>query len=105
MTDTSAAGPSGDESPLEDLPYDVLREHAFRLAEARRDLGFFADVIRHLPSVNAMAAEGGSLGDIGATLADAVGAARELTGEEGVGELEPLFRARFATYIREHEPR
>ena len=94
-----------DTTPLEDLPYEELREGAFALAESRRDIGFFVDVVRHLPSVNAMAGEGGSLGDIGAALADAVGAARELSGEEGVGDLEPLFRARFATYIREHTPR
>jgi hypothetical protein len=92
-----------EQSPLEDLPYETLRERAFAVAESRRDLGFFVDLVRHLPSVNAMAGEGGSLGDISATLTDAVGAARELAGEEGVGDLEPLFRARFATYIREHE--
>ena len=89
---------------LEDLPYDELRERAFSIAEAKHDHAFFRDLRRHLPGTTAMAAEGGSLGDIAGSIIDLVHASREMTGQETVGDLEPLFRARFATYIRENEP-
>ena len=92
------------ETVLEDLPYDDLRDRAFAVAEERRDIGFFVDLMAHAPSMYAVEAEGGSLGDISASLAGTVAAAREAFGEESVGDLEPLFRARFATYIREHSP-
>ena len=87
---------------LEDLPYDELRERAFALAESRRDLGFFVDLLNHTRALGAVSAEGGSLGDIGATLSELLVGAREAFGGGELGEYEPLFRARFATYLREH---
>ena len=87
---------------LEDLPYEELRERAFAIADHHHDIGFFYDLIRHLPAAAAVADEGGSVGDMSATFVETVHAAREMAGEESVGDLEPLFRARFATYIREH---
>jgi hypothetical protein len=90
------------EPVLEDLPWDDLRDRAFDVAERRRDVRFFLDLVGHLPAVSAVAGEGGGLGDIGASIESAVHGTRELMGEESIGELEPLFRARFATYIREH---
>ena len=42
------------------------------------------------------------LGDIGGSFVESVRAARQVFKGESVGDLEPLFRARFATYIREH---
>ncbi len=87
---------------LEDLPYGELRDRAFALAEQRRDLGFFMDLLSHTSALNAVATEGGSLGDIGGSISESINAARQVFGDDGVGELEPLFRARFATYLREH---
>ncbi|HET8970364.1 MAG TPA: hypothetical protein VFN19_04825 [Candidatus Nanopelagicales bacterium] len=87
---------------LEDLPYDELRDRAFGLAERRRDFGFFVDLLSHTSALGATADEGGSLGEIGGSITETIQAARQVFGRDGVGELEPLFRARFATYLREH---
>ncbi|MFI0433336.1 MAG: hypothetical protein ACH36H_09355 [Candidatus Nanopelagicales bacterium] len=87
----------------EDLPYDELRDKAFDLAEKRHDIGFFYDLYSHTPAMNAMSGEGGSLGETSGSLIEVVKAAREAFGSESVGEYEPLFVARFATYLREHE--
>jgi len=87
----------------EDLPYDELRDKAFALAEKRHDLRFFYDLYRHTPAMTAMADEGGSLGEISGSLIEIVEGAREAFGEDSVGDLQPLFVARFATYLREHE--
>lgn len=87
----------------EDLPYDELRDKAFALAEHRHDMSFFYDLYRHTPAMTAMAAEGGSLGETSGSLIELVKAAREAFGSESVGDLQPLFVARFATYLRDHE--
>jgi hypothetical protein len=88
----------------EDLPFDELRDKAFDLARERHDLGFFVDLMSHTPGAAAMATEGGGLGDIGGSISDTILAAREVFSKDGVGDLEPLFVARFATYLREHTP-
>lgn len=88
---------------LEDLPYEELRHRAFKLAEKRRDMGFFLDLFNHTQSMQDVSDEGGSLGDISGSLIGVIEAAKEAFGHEQVGELEPLFVARFATYIRQHE--
>lgn len=88
---------------LEDLPYEELRQRAFDLAEKRHDIGFFYDLLAHAPALETVSDEGGSLGDISGSLVGLVAAAREAFGHEQVGDLEPLFVARYATYIREHE--
>lgn len=90
------------EPVLEDLPYDELRDRAFALAEAKHDHAFFRDLRRHLPSSAVLATEGGSLGDIGAVLSELIEGVRENSSEEAVGDLAPLFVARFATYLREN---
>jgi hypothetical protein len=89
---------------LEDLPYEELRERAFSVAEHRHDLGFFLDLMNHTAALGATADEGGSLGEIGGSISETIAAARQVFGKEGVGDLEPLFRARFATYIRDNKP-
>lgn len=86
----------------EDLPYEELRDKAFALAEKRHDLHFFYDLFRHTPAMNAMASEGGSLGETSGSIIEMVKAAKETFGHESVGEMEPLFVARYATYLREH---
>jgi hypothetical protein len=88
---------------LEDLPYDELRDRAFALAEDRHDVGFFMDLFNHSPAMLDASTEGGDLGAIGGSIVETVRAARQTFGEDSVGPFEPLFRARFATYIREHE--
>ena len=87
----------------EDLPYDELRDKAFALAEHRHDVSFFYDLYRHTPAMTAMAAEGGSLGETSGSLIEIVKAAREAFGSGSVGDLQPLFVARYATYLRAHE--
>lgn len=88
----------------EDLPFDELRHKAFHLAEKRLDVGFFTDVFSHLPGMVAIEGEGGDLGAISGTFWETVRASREMFGH---GDLDPdteaLLRARFATYLREHE--
>jgi hypothetical protein len=88
---------------LEDLPYDELRDRAFSIAEHHLDIGFFVDLFSHAPAMHDVQDEGGSAGDMGGSFVETVRAAKQVFGSESVGDLEPLFRARFATYIREHE--
>ena len=87
---------------LEDLPYDELKTRAFHIAERRLDFGFFVRLMEHTAALNATATEGGSLGDIGGSISETISAAQQVLSSDNVGDLEPLFRARFATYIREH---
>lgn len=87
----------------EDLPFEELRDKTFAVAEKRHDLGFFYDLFKHTPSMQAASAEGGSLGDISGTLVDLVSASREEFTEENLGDMQPLFVARFATYLRDHD--
>jgi len=87
---------------FEDLAYDELRDRAFDLARKRHDLGFFLDLFNHTPAMRATSTEGGDLGSIGGTVIELAEAAREAFGEDSVGDLQPLFVARFATYLREH---
>lgn len=90
------------EEILEDLPFTQLRDRAFDLARHRHDIGFFLELMNHTPAAAAMATEGGSLGEIGGSIVETFEAAREAFSAESIGDLEPLFVARFATYIREH---
>lgn len=91
-----------EDTVLEDLPYDELRDRAFAIAEERHDYGFFVDLFTHTPAMHDASDEGGSLGDIGGSFVESVRAARQVFRGESVGDLEPLFRARFVTYIRQH---
>lgn len=91
-----------DDTVLEDLPYDELRDRAFAVAEQHHDYGFFVDLFNHTPAMLDAASEGGDLGSISGSFVETVRAARQVFSSESVGDLEPLFRARFATYIRSH---
>ena len=90
--------------PLEDLPFDELRHQAFSVAEHRMDIGFFTDLFEHMPGLASIEGAQGDLGAIGGTFLETVRAGREMFGS---GDLAPateaLLRARFATYIREHQ--
>lgn len=87
---------------LEDLPFDELKHRALDLAYKRHDVRFVLDLLSHTSSIRATADEGGSLGDFTGSVSEVVTAAREIFGNTEIGDDEPLFRARFATYIREH---
>ena len=87
---------------LDQLSFDELRDRAFSVARHRLDLGFFLDVVAHLPAAHAIQAEGGSLGDIAATLSEVFSGFRELTGKDDLQGMEPLFAAKFIDYLRAH---
>jgi hypothetical protein len=84
---------------LDDLTTEELRRRAFDKAQAKHDLHFFWDLTKHLRGARAIAAEDGSGGGITGTLAELVDLARELLGK-GLGDDEPLVRARFLDYLR-----
>ncbi|MFM8895413.1 MAG: hypothetical protein ACKOE2_08585 [Actinomycetales bacterium] len=95
--------PAPDEA-YEDLPFDELRHRAFRVAEHRLDLGFFTDLFSHMPGMVAIEGEGGDLGAVGGTIIETVRAVREMFGGADLDPTtEALLRARFATYLREHQ--
>lgn len=87
---------------LADLPYDELKGRAINLAKKRHDIGFFYDLLRHTPAINATADEGGSLGEFSGSILEMVEAAHQVFGSGQVGDMEPLFRARFEEYLNEH---
>jgi len=95
--------PAGDVPTVEELDRlstDELRHRAFDRAEKQRDVGFFWDLIRHLPPSEDVANEDASSGNITGGLAEAVEVVREMFAG-GYGDTEPLIRARFISYIRE----
>jgi hypothetical protein len=84
---------------LDELTTEELRRRAFDKAQSDHDLHFFWDLTKHLRASRAIAAEDGSGGGITGTLAELVDLARELLGK-GLGDDEPLLRARFLDYLR-----
>ena len=84
---------------LDRLSTEELRQRAFERAEHKRDVGFFWDLIKHLPPTEDIASEDASAGNITAGLADLVEIVRELMGRD-LGDTEPLIRARFIAYLR-----
>jgi hypothetical protein len=87
---------------LDRLSTEELRHRAFDRAEGKHDVGFFWDLIRHLPPAENVAAEDASAGHITGGIAEAVETVRELLGHD-LGETEPLLRARFIDYLRQPE--
>ena len=86
---------------LDDLSTEELRKRAFHRAERHGDVGFFWDLIRHLPSSDDVQTEDGSLGSVSYSISELVELVRELTGK-GFGDSEPIIRARFIEYLRAH---
>jgi hypothetical protein len=86
---------------LDALSTEELRQRAFKLAEHKHDLGFFWDVVKHLPESGALASEDGSLGNLTGSLIETVQAAHELFGGhmDELGDAEPLLRAKFIDYL------
>ncbi|HEX2356475.1 MAG TPA: hypothetical protein VHI50_08440 [Micromonosporaceae bacterium] len=95
----STAGPTFEE--LDGLSTEELRERAFALARERRDVGFFWSVLRHLPHADDAEDLESDLGEVGASVDDAVALWREFTGH-GYGDAEPLLRAAFIDYLMTH---
>lgn len=93
--------PSVDE--LDALPTDELRQRAFDRAEDRHDVGFFWDLYNHVPGTETAAGEDASSGHITGSITELISGLREVMGREDVGELEPLFRARFIDYLRQSD--
>lgn len=90
-------------SELDALSTEDLRHRAFTLAVHRHDVAFLWSVFKHLPHSEQYEDVDGWLGDIGASVSDAVAAWREFTGHGGYGDSEPLLRAAFIDYIQRHE--
>ena len=84
---------------LDSLSTEQLRHRAFERAEGKHDVGFFWDLLRHLPPAENVAAEDASAGHITGGIAEAIEAVREMFGHD-LGEDEPLVRARFIDYLR-----
>ena len=84
---------------LDDLSTEDLRRRAFDKAQSAHDLHFFWDLTKHLRASHALAAEDGSGGGITGSLVELVELARQLMGR-GLGDDEPLVRARFLDYLR-----
>ncbi|MDT7572427.1 MAG: hypothetical protein QOE05_2601 [Actinomycetota bacterium] len=84
---------------LDDLTTEELRRRAFDKAQSAHDLHFFWDLTKHLRASRALAAEDGSGGGITGSIAELVELSRELMGK-GLGDDEPLVRARFLDYLR-----
>lgn len=96
------------ESTLDELSTDELRDRAFALARKHHDLGFFWDVLRHLPHAPEAEDIDGSLGSVGPAIDSVIELWHELTGHGAdYGDEEPLLRAKFIDYITDgpqHKP-
>jgi hypothetical protein len=93
----SAEGADTAES-LETLSTPELRRRAFAKAEHARDIGFFWDLLKHLPEGEALSADDGSLGGLGEGISGAVALASHRLGTHE-SALEPLLRARYIDYL------
>lgn len=84
---------------LDALPTEELRQLAFDRAKDAHDVGFFWDLVKHLRASQSLAAEDGSSGALTGSVSEAFELVRELMGK-GLGDDEPLLRARFLDYLR-----
>jgi hypothetical protein len=89
-----------DRAELEALSTDELRHKAFAAAERRVDVGFFWDLVKHLPA-SAEVARDDSFSSVAATVSDALELFREFRGDN-LGDAEPMIRAKFVDYLVEH---
>jgi hypothetical protein len=87
-----------DPAELEALSTEELRKRAFHRAERHADVGFFWDLIRHLPSSAELQGEDGSLGSVSDSISELIELVRNLMGK-GLGDSEPMLRARFIDYL------
>lgn len=94
MADDVAA----DAEDLNALPTQELRDRAFRKARRHADIGFFWDLIKHLPAASDMATEDASTGEITGSIAELSELGHEWAGSD-LGDREDLVRARFIDYL------
>ena len=87
-----------DPAELDQLSTEELRKRAFHLAERHADVGFFWDLVRHMPSSAELENEDGSLGSVSDSITEVVELVRNMMGKE-LGAAEPLLRARFIDYL------
>jgi hypothetical protein len=83
---------------LDALSTHELRDRAFAKASHGRDAAFFWDLVKHLPAAAQLGAEDASTGEITGGFAELAALGHEWTGSD-LGEMEPLVRARFITYL------
>lgn len=83
---------------LDRLSTDELRSCAFAKAERAHDVGFFWDLVKHLPASEDFGADDGSLGGLGEGVTGAIEYVTELLGRHD-GSHEPLLRARYIDYL------
>jgi hypothetical protein len=87
-------------SELEAMTTEQLRAKAFSVAEHRVDVGFFWDLLKHLPA-SARVAGDDSFSAAPASISDAVELFREFRGDH-LGDSEPLVRAKLIDYLSKH---
>lgn len=92
-----------DRAALEALTTEELRSKAFSVAEHRVDVGFFWDLLKHLPSSDNAAGED-AFTAAPAAISDLIQLFREFRGDD-LGEVEPLLRAKFVDYLLAHPPK
>lgn len=86
-----------DRAELEALTTEELRRKAFSAAEHRLDVGFFWDLLKHLPA-SAEVARDDSFTSVSAGISDALELFREFRGDN-LGDSEPMIRAKFLDYL------
>jgi len=89
-----------DRAELEALSTEELRQKAFSVAERRLDVGFFWDLLKHLPASGEVARDD-SFSSVAATVSDALELFREFRGDN-LGDAEPMLRAKFLDYLSSH---
>ena len=94
--------PAPDPAELDELTTEELRKRAFHHAERHADVGFFWDLIRHMPSSAELQGEDGSAGSMGDSITEVIELVRQLMGKD-LGDSEPLLRARFIEYLQQHQ--
>ena len=86
---------------LDALSTEELRARAFSVAEHRLDVGFFWNLLKHLPA-SAKVAGDDSFSGPSTTIADLLELFRELRGEH-LDEAAPMLRAVFIDYLIDHD--
>lgn len=86
---------------LDALSTEELRERAFHVARTHLDVGFFWDVVRHLPDAETAASLDGAFNTVGPTVDEWFALFREFEGHD-FGDDEPLLRAKFIDYLLKH---
>ena len=92
-----------DPQALESLTTEELRAKAFDVAEHRLDVGFFWDVLKHLPASQELASND-SFTAAPAAVSDLIELVREFRGGH-LAEAEPVLRAKFLEYLSQHPPK